>query len=160
VDLFGQADRSTFMHEMSHLWLDELARDAGHAADVSGARHEVDAYATRHTFKEHGSAAREEPRGQGAVTAEDWAMIPDVLASPDHMEYVGLSRVGRDTIGYRKAVNGHVLYIEEVRTGRHTLSAVSLRKYKRGGKGSPGRPDGPETPSQTSETHFPARKQR
>lgn len=31
VTLFAGADRSTFMHEMGHLWLDELARDAGRA---------------------------------------------------------------------------------------------------------------------------------
>lgn len=28
VDLFGKADRSTFMHEMGHKWLDELVSDA------------------------------------------------------------------------------------------------------------------------------------
>lgn len=28
IDLFAGADRSTFMHEMGHLWLDELVRDA------------------------------------------------------------------------------------------------------------------------------------
>lgn len=31
VRLFGNADRSTFMHEMGHLWLDELGRDAARA---------------------------------------------------------------------------------------------------------------------------------
>lgn len=30
IDLFKTADRSTFMHESAHLWLDELMRDAEH----------------------------------------------------------------------------------------------------------------------------------
>lgn len=30
INLMQTADKSTFMHEMSHLWLDEMARDAAH----------------------------------------------------------------------------------------------------------------------------------
>ncbi|MBA3239648.1 MAG: hypothetical protein H0T60_00285, partial [Acidobacteria bacterium] len=36
IDLFAKADRSTFMHEMSHLWLDELGRDASRADVPAG----------------------------------------------------------------------------------------------------------------------------
>lgn len=33
VELFAKADKSTFMHEAGHLWLDELVRDAAKAGD-------------------------------------------------------------------------------------------------------------------------------
>jgi hypothetical protein len=31
IDLFASADKSTFLHELGHLWLDELSRDAARA---------------------------------------------------------------------------------------------------------------------------------
>jgi hypothetical protein len=112
--------------------INQLMRDAGIDADVTGYRHEVDAYAARHAFKEHGSAATEVSRGQVPLTADDWASIPDVLAAPDHVDYVGRTHVGRESIGYWKRVDGHILYIEEVRSGRGTLAAVTMRKYRLG----------------------------
>jgi len=62
-----------------------------------------------------------------------------------------------------RSVNGHVLLIEEVRTGCKTLAVASIRKFKAGGghgrDGAPGRPNAPvEPPVKTSETHFPAPK--
>lgn len=42
IDLFSQSDRSTFMHETSHLWLDELARDAARANAPEGIRRDME----------------------------------------------------------------------------------------------------------------------
>jgi Barnase-EndoU-ColicinE5/D-RelE like nuclease len=104
---------------------------AGVDIDVTGFRHHVDAFAARHAFKQHGIARAEELRGQLPVTADDWAMIPEVPATPDHIVYTGKTGIGRESIGYWKAINGVILYLEEVRTGRSTLSATSMRKFKR-----------------------------
>lgn len=43
----------------------------------------VGQYAPLHIHKEHGDAATESARGQRAVTAEDYARIPGVIASAD-----------------------------------------------------------------------------
>jgi hypothetical protein len=123
--------------------LNTLFRGAGVDLDVSGFRHTVDTYAAQHSFTRHGSAASEVPRGQFPLTADDWASIPDVLATPDLVRYLGRTSVGRESIGYWKRVDGHILYVEEVRTGRRTLAAVSMRKYRAGDAEVPGRPHGP-----------------
>lgn len=123
-------------------------RAAGVEADVTGYRHEVDAYAARHAVKQHGNPDSESARGQIALTAEDWAMIPDVLAAPDRVDYAGRTGIGREGISVLKRINGHMLVIEEVRTGRGTLAVTSVWKYKTGDGGVPGRPDAPDgTPS-------------
>ncbi|HXW25608.1 MAG TPA: hypothetical protein VEK73_12765 [Xanthobacteraceae bacterium] len=119
--------------------INQLLREGGIDADVTGYRHEVDADAARHAFKRHGSAATEEPRGQIPLTADDWELIPDVLAAPDHMAYIGPTRRGREAIGYWKRMDGHIFYIEEVRTGRGTLAAVTMRKYRTGSAGGAGK---------------------
>lgn len=98
--------------------INALLRQRGIDTDVSGYHHEVGAY-----------AAREASRGQLPLTAEDWAAIPDVLSAPDRVAYVERTRQGRDGIGYWKQINGHLLYVEEVRTGRRSLTAVTMRKF-------------------------------
>ena len=135
--------------------LNGLLREAGIETDVAGFRHTVDSYSARHSFRSHGDAAREEARGQLPLTSEDWAMIPAVLSSPDEISILKPTSPGLEAIGYSKRVNGDILYIEEVRTGRQTLSAVTIRKYKGDNpvrSGVPGRPDGLAPPRSTART--------
>jgi hypothetical protein len=42
IELFAKADASTFIHESSHLWLDELIRDAARTPPGSQLRKDVD----------------------------------------------------------------------------------------------------------------------
>lgn len=42
IELFARADESTFMHESSHLWLDELVRDASRAGAPAALRADMD----------------------------------------------------------------------------------------------------------------------
>src|SRR5262249_3397962 len=91
--------------------LNGLLRDAGIETDVAGFRHTVDSYSARHSFTRHGDLATEEARGQLAVTPEDWAMIPAVLSSPDLIEVLPRRINVRDAIGYRKNVDGYILYL-------------------------------------------------
>jgi hypothetical protein len=110
--------------------LNGLLREAGIEADVVGFRHTVDSYSARHSFTSHGISATEEARGQLPVTPDDWAMIPTILSSPDSIKIIGQTRRGRDLIAYEKRINGQIFYLEEVRSGRNTLAAVSMRKKK------------------------------
>ncbi len=94
-----------------------LMRDGGAPdTDVTGHRHIVDVFAIRHFFKSHQNAARELP---------------------------GKTRVGREGSGYwRSFEDGTLYYVEEVRSGRKELAAVTIRKHAWGGGESlPGRSD-------------------
>jgi phage-Barnase-EndoU-ColicinE5/D-RelE like nuclease3 len=124
--------------------LNGLLREAGNDLDVSGFSHTVDSYSARHSFTRHGDRAKAEMQGQVPLTSDDWAMIPTVLSSPDSIKLVGQTRHGLVSIGYWKRVDGLIYYIEEVRTGRATLSAVTMQKFKEGEAGVSGAPGGPD----------------
>jgi hypothetical protein len=46
----------------------------------------LDTSGIRHAIKEHGSPNTEEPRGQIAITTDDFLLVPDILKSPDSLE--------------------------------------------------------------------------
>jgi hypothetical protein len=71
-------------------------------------------------------------------------MIPTVLSSPDFIRVAGKTRHGLHSIGYWKRVDGLIYYVEEVRTGRQTLAAVTMQKFKEGEAGESGAPGGPD----------------
>ncbi|MBY3038940.1 PBECR3 domain-containing polyvalent protein [Rhizobium laguerreae] len=98
--------------------------------DVTGYHHDIDADSIRHIFRQHGDEAKEAARGQIAIADEDIHAIPSVIDSPDYVVTGAKNSRGQDVIGYiKKMPDGAALYIEEVRTGRKTLSALSMRKY-------------------------------
>lgn len=109
-------------------WLSSLATD--HGLNIGGFAHTIDADAVRHIRREHGDVARERRRGQIAITDDDFARIPDVLASPDRIAFGIKTRLGRDAVAYVKRMpDGSILYLEEARTGRKRMAAVSMRKH-------------------------------
>ncbi|MBX5020430.1 PBECR3 domain-containing polyvalent protein [Rhizobium lentis] len=103
---------------------------AASGLDVSGYHHDIDADSIRHIFKQHGDEEKESARGQIAITDADIFAIPDVVDSPDYVVTGAKNSRRQDVIGYIKQMpDGTALYIEEVRTGRKTLSALSMRKF-------------------------------
>ena len=135
-----------------------LKRDTG--LDVEGFEHSIDNYAIRHIHKNHGDPTAEEARGQIAITKDDISKIPEIVESPDSIIPLKTDS-GRDGIGYTKKVNGHVFYVEEVRTKRNQLATVSMRIFKAGGSTPAGQgqsgasilPREPSTQTLTSATH-------
>lgn len=119
--------------ERAHLapvsrWLGEAARN--HGLDLSGYKHSIDASAVRHIRRAHGAAERERPRGQLEITDADLRAISDVVASPDKVVFGTKNPRGLDQVIYLKEMpDGSVLHLEEVRTGRRELAAISMRKY-------------------------------
>jgi hypothetical protein len=108
-------------------WLAGIAKKAG--IDVAGFRHVLDADAVRHIRRKHGSQA-ERARGQVPVSDADFEALPQVVESPEKVIFGAKNKRGHDLIGYlKKMPDGHWLYFEEARTGRHELAATSLRKY-------------------------------
>lgn len=122
----------TASHTVMPVFADEVQEARIHGLDITGFTHAIDGSAIRHTFKNHGNEKREAGRGQVAVTESDIEAIPDILAAPDRVFYGMKNDIGRDLIAYQKAMpNGTTLYLEEVRTGRKTLTTQSMRKYPR-----------------------------
>ncbi len=116
--------------------------------DLSGYQHSIDNFAIRHIDSQHGNPAIEEPRGQIAITRDDIAKIPEIVANPDKVTALKTHQK-RDGIGYTKQVDGETFYVEEIRTGKKLLSAVSMRKLKAGATNAP---PSLESKSATSET--------
>lgn len=111
--------------------LAKVANEKG--LNISGYVHNIDNSAIYHTNKRHGITAREERRGQIAVTNEDYKNIPNLIYRADFVAFGAKSDKGLDLIIYGKNMpDGSSVYIEEVRTGQRTLTTKSLRKYKTG----------------------------
>lgn len=109
-------------------WLVDAARE--HGIDIEGHRHVIDGSAVRHVVSRHGDEKVERSRGQLAVTESDFEKIPAVLAAPDAVVFGTKTRGKRDQIGYiKRQDDGSTLYLEEIRTGKKELAAVSMRKY-------------------------------
>lgn len=106
------------------------AIQAATGLDVSGYEHSVDNYAIRHALKSHGDPATEAARGQAAITKEDFAKIPDIVASYDTLESVGTDSKGLALIRYGKRYNGLTYYVEEVRDKRGELALKTLWKTR------------------------------
>lgn len=121
-----------------------------HGIDATRYVHVVDNFAIGHTLKNHGNEKIESARGQVAITPEDFAKIPEVVSFPDKVEWDGKTRVGRDAIRYTKRFNGHLIVVEEVRTGRNRLALTSMRKTRATRNATSA--SNPKSPAPTSET--------
>lgn len=124
--------RYTASHVLMPVFAEEVAEAAVVGLDIAGYQHAIDGSAIRHTFKNHGNEEKELRRGQLAITETDLEAIPDILATPDKTIYGLKNGIGRDMIVYLKTMpDGTTIYLEEVRSGRKTLTAQSMRKYPR-----------------------------
>jgi hypothetical protein len=105
-------------------------RKGGFDIDLSGYKHEIDISGVRHAFNRHGDSQKEARIGQIAITEVDIKRIPYIIACYDKVEYGGKSGIGLDVIVYSKKINGTIVFVEEVRTGKKTLILKSMWKYK------------------------------
>ena len=112
--------------------LEEKAKENGF--DIAGYQHDLDVSGTRHAIKEHGQPKTEEPRGQIAITDGDFEKIPEVIYGYDDVSFTGKNKIGRETITYKKSFNdGTIMYVEEIRDKRKTLTINTMYKYKNTG---------------------------
>jgi len=97
--------------------------------DLAGYERTLDNYGVRHTIKKHGNELAEAPRGQIAVTADDFDLIPLITSEPDRVFLDGKNKVGRDVIVYTKLIDGvGYRYVEEIRNKGKRVALDSLRK--------------------------------
>jgi hypothetical protein len=95
--------------------------------ELAGYDYALDKSTVEHVQKKHGDPKVEEKRGQRAVTAQDYARLPDLLNTPDSVEDGGQSDVGAPVLRYAKVFNGELYTAAfEVRKGRKMLALQSL----------------------------------
>lgn len=100
--------------------------------DVALFDYALDANAIGHVRGTHGDAKAEQSRGQRAVTAADYARLPQMLNAPDSVEDAGLTDIGRPGVKMTKRFGDETLVaIFEVRTGRRMLVPVTMYVRKK-----------------------------
>lgn len=112
--------------------LNKLAKENANI-DLTGYVHNIDTSSIKHIQNNHGDPKTEENRGQIAVTAEDLKKIPLFIYDWDYIAFGGKNKRHQDVIIYGKNMpDGSSVYVEEVRTGKKTLTTNTIRKYKTG----------------------------
>ena len=86
----------------------------------------------RHIMREHGDLMTEQARGQIAITPDDIARIPEVLASPDRI-YLSedTDGKGRRALVFEKQIGDDYITIQGVSNGKQVLQTDTLYKRKR-----------------------------
>ncbi|MES2754889.1 MAG: hypothetical protein V4659_09515 [Pseudomonadota bacterium] len=59
-----------------------------------------------HVARRHGNPTTEALRGQRAVTADDYAMLPQIITAPDVIENAGRANSGEPLVLYAKTIGG------------------------------------------------------
>jgi len=100
---------------------------------VDGFDFTLDQSAVMHVLEKHGNAKAEANRGQRAVVATDYALLPDILNHPDRIEDAGKTANGLPSFRYIKAIAGE-LYIAIMQLGKGrkmmSLQTLYIRKQK------------------------------
>lgn len=112
---------------------EELIKDGKeNGYDFSYYVHNIDSSSVNHIFNRHGDAKKEAAEGQIAVTAEDIKKLPrQIVNDYDFIAFGGKNDRGQDVICYGKNMDdGSFVYVEEIRTGRKTLTTQTLFKRK------------------------------
>lgn len=102
--------------------------------DVTGYKAILTGDAVQHTLNRHGDPIREQARGQRVVTADDYGMIPQVLANPDSVELAdGTDSSGRRVVLFSKQIGDVYVTAQAVTDSRHALTTDTMWIQKRKG---------------------------
>ncbi|MBB6562259.1 DNA repair protein RadC, partial [Acidovorax soli] len=103
---------------------------ATHGLEIAGFRHVIEGSAVRHIIKNHYDEKSARYRGLLPLSDQDLLRLPDVIAAPDKVVLGTTNRLGKQQIAYIKNMgDGSVLYLDEMRTGKKELAAVSAKKF-------------------------------
>ena len=113
---------------VSHKLADE-ARKNGY--NIEGYKHNVDVSGVRHIYKQHG-IGNEKNKNQIPLTDDDLKKIPEIIYHYDKVTFGAKDNKGTDIIKYQKQMpDGEVFYLEEIRTGKKTLTTKTMYKKSR-----------------------------
>lgn len=88
----------------------------------------------RKIVEDHGKEATEKPRGQRAVTENDFILIPDVIGSPD--DIIGSVYKGKPAAEFKKTIDGSKVTVIAVYSGSSSLDLYVQTMYAGAKKGS------------------------
>lgn len=126
----NNADRA-YMGIVPENVANQVKKETG--VDISGYGVMMNGVDIRHIIKEHGNPVTEPERGQVAVTAEDIARVPEVIAHPDEVYLSDKTDAkGRKAIVFEKQFGDTYITIQGVSIGKKLLQTNTL--YKRKGK--------------------------
>lgn len=124
----GHAPQKANLGGVSNWLASEAKARAG--LNIEGFTHVLDGSAVRHMLNRHTNPTIEKNRGQIALTDADIAAAAEVVSAPDQVVLGTKTQGHKDQIAYlKRQADGSILYLEEVRTGRRELAAMSMRKY-------------------------------
>lgn len=98
--------------------------------DVTDYERVIDNSAIIHILKRHTNEKIELTRNQQIITQADFLIIPYVLKNFDKVFEGDITKSNLRTLVYEKRINGTLIYIEEIRTGRKKLALKSMWKEK------------------------------
>ncbi len=101
----------------------EVAHQAGIVISPD-AEHFLTGQGVLHIHNNHGPGGKERGQGQPAFTPDIFGRLPDVLSNPDSVSYEGSDGLGYHRFLYSKRVNGHIYYIEELRSPKRSQMAI------------------------------------
>lgn len=105
--------------------------------DISGYNAVLSSDNVRHIIKRHGDPILETARGQVMVTAEDIALIPEVLAAPDAVYLSGKTDSrGRPVIVFEKLIGNNFVTMQAVSDGTHSIQTDTIFKQKKSSQGT------------------------
>lgn len=119
--------------------------------DISGYNVALRAFEVRKINADHGSEARENMRGQRAITVEDFAMIPEIIENPDRISRSEKDYEGKPAILFEKTINGRTTIVTYVTSKHHDLTVQTMYSSKKN-RSLATTPSGQMTFSQTPET--------
>jgi hypothetical protein len=103
----------------------EVAKKAG--MDMVGYQHTLSSTSIHHIREHHGNAKKEHSRGNIVVTEDDFAAIPDILATPDYI-IAGIKIKNESRILYAKNYTGTTFYVEQAQVKRKYLASQAFYK--------------------------------
>ncbi len=95
--------------------------------DASRFVHSISEADIRHALEEHGPG-RETAADQEPISADDIALIPEIIADPDLVKPASDGK--HYGLQYNKRVNGTLVVIEVVATRKEKLRFKTMRKHK------------------------------
>lgn len=124
-----QSSERAYLGKVPNTTAQKVLNDTG--VDITGYNAILSSDNVRHIISRHGDPAREALMGQSAVTADDIALIPQVLSAPDNVTLsTEPDNRGRRALVFEKQIGDNYVTIQAVSDGTHSIQTDTLYKQK------------------------------